>query len=274
MCRLVGYIGQEALLLNELLDKPKNSLIKQSMGAQEGEHIINADGFGLAWYNRKIEVEPGVFKSIQPAWGERNLRHISRKIKSDCFMAHIRSSTIGDVTVNNCHPFSYEKYSFVHNGTINGFSNIRKDLINELDNEMLENVKAQTDSEHLFFLIMQFLKNDKEKNLLHAVKKAFVWIESKQEILDDKNFAYLNILISDGKEMLATKYVTKNKSPYSLYYWHSERKNVLENDHALNSCIIASEPLNDYKEHWEEVPKNHYLLVKNDGSLITLEGLI
>lgn len=147
---------------------------------------------------RKIEEAPGIFRSIQPAWGERNLRHLSRKIESDCFMAHIRSSTICDVTMNNCHSFSYKQYSFIHNGTINGFSSIKKDLINHLDNEILENVKAQTDSEHLFALILQFLKDDSIKDLISAVKKAFQWVEEKQKSLDDSNFSYLNILISDG----------------------------------------------------------------------------
>jgi glutamine amidotransferase len=158
MCRLVAYLGVKPILLGELIEKPENSLINQSKSAKNGCHIVNADGFGLSWYDQEVDNKPGIFKSIQPAWNDKNLSHIAQKVASNCFLGHIRASTIGDVTFNNCHPFSYQEYSFAHNGTIRQFEKLRRDLINFIDEELFLSIKAQTDSEHLFFLIMHFLK--------------------------------------------------------------------------------------------------------------------
>src|SRR6056300_1646366 len=112
MCRFLTYFSNQPILLENLLDKPTNSLIKQSHEAKEGTHGVNADGFGIAWYDFDIDSHPGVFKSIQPAWNDNNLIHLSQKIRSPCFLAHVRASTIGDVNQNNCHPFAYENYAF------------------------------------------------------------------------------------------------------------------------------------------------------------------
>ena len=155
MCRFVAYLGKKSILLNELLVKPKNSLINQSRDAKEGRLGLNADGFGLGWYSHEIDKIPGVFKSTQPAWNDNNLKHLANKIKSSCFLAHVRASTVGDIVLNNCHPFSYHEYAFVHNGTIRFFDKIKRQIINELDDIIFSEIKAQTDSEHLFFLIMQ-----------------------------------------------------------------------------------------------------------------------
>ena len=91
MCRFVSYIGHQKILLSELLEKPKNSLISQSRAAQESSFVLNADGFGVAWYDNSIDQFAGVFKSIRPAWNDNNLHHIASKIKSDCFIGHVRS---------------------------------------------------------------------------------------------------------------------------------------------------------------------------------------
>ncbi len=50
MCRFAAYLG-EPLLINEVISKPKDSLIKQSSAALESDVTINADGFGIGWYN-------------------------------------------------------------------------------------------------------------------------------------------------------------------------------------------------------------------------------
>ena len=88
MCRFVAYRGHP-ILTDELLFKPVNSLIKQSIHAQESEEPLNGDGFGLGWYSPEIDLNPAIFTSIQPAWNNRNLAQLSPKIRSDCFFAHV-----------------------------------------------------------------------------------------------------------------------------------------------------------------------------------------
>ena len=90
MCRWLAYSGSP-LLLEELLFKPKHSLIDQSLNALQGPHTTNGDGFGIGWYGEGSE--PAMFKGVDPIWNDRNLRELSRQIRSSLLFAHILAST-------------------------------------------------------------------------------------------------------------------------------------------------------------------------------------
>jgi ergothioneine biosynthesis protein EgtC len=251
MCRFVAYIGEKPILIGELLVKPGNSLIKQSKNATKDQYKVNADGFGMAWYDFKIINNPAVFRSIQPAWNDSNLIDLAKIIESKCFIGHIRSSTIGDITKSNCHPFCYKDYTMVHNGAIDGFDNIRRSLMAELSDELFLEIKGNTDSECLFFLIMQYVYV-KEMSLNEAIKEAFRWVDNAQ---GEEDSSRLNIVITNGKEMIATRFVTKEHKALSLNYSKYDDESV----------VIASEDLDDHLYKWHEVPVNHYVQIKNGG---------
>jgi len=78
MCRFVAYIGKP-LVIDDILFKPENSLINQSYHAKEASEPLNGDGFGIGWYTHQIDLEPGLFTSIQPAWNNRNLKYLAKK---------------------------------------------------------------------------------------------------------------------------------------------------------------------------------------------------
>ncbi len=264
MCRFVAYFGYEEILLNELLSKPKNSLIKQSHEAREGIHGINADGFGLAWYSLDISPTPGIFKSTQPAWNDNNLIHLSQKIKSLCFLAHVRASTVGDVNQNNCHPFSFEEYSMVHNGTIRNFEKYKKRLIDSIDEDLFLQIKGNTDSECFFFLIIHFLR---EKNdLVLSMKKAINWITNIQENCD--GFSRINIVITNGIELMATRFVSKGEKSLSLKYCSKSKEH-----NKISSLILSSESLSDDDKLWQELPENHYIYLNKDNMKCIVEAL-
>ena len=261
MCRFVAYLGSQPSLLSNIIINPENSLIHQSKSAKEGHFRVNGDGFGLAWYKQKMDPAPGIFKSIQPAWNDSNLMHMAGKIKSDCLLAHIRASTVGDVNFNNCHPFYYQQYAFVHNGTVHGFEKIRRQLLAKLDDDIFDAIKAQTDSEHLFFLIMQYLKQP-GLTLPQAVFKAFNTILELLAKHDPTAQAKLNIAITDGDQVITTRYANQELTPLSLYY----RINPSEDG---DNIIIASEPLDDNIDAaWHEVPHNHFVHCKRGKSLL------
>jgi predicted glutamine amidotransferase len=185
---------------------------------------------------------------------------MARKIESNCVLGHIRSATMGDITTYNCHPFSYKEYSFVHNGGIEHFEDLRRELISELDEELFHAVKGQTDSEHLFFLIMQFLKQDKQENLENALLKAVKWVNDRQKDTDSDHFSGLNIAISNGRQLIVTRYCSKDYRPISLYYTTSRSKELLEDEVTFENLIVASEPLTNLTKDWIEITPNHYLI--------------
>ena len=88
MCRISAYIGHFPVVMSKILDKPDNSLIQQSISCREDSLIkVNADGFGVGWYNDDISKIPAVFKSTQPAWNDLNLRDLGGMVQSKCFFS-------------------------------------------------------------------------------------------------------------------------------------------------------------------------------------------
>ena len=118
MCRWLAYSGSP-VRIEELLYKPKHSLIDQSLHSQLGAETTNGDGFGVGWYG-PVET-PGVFHSIEPAWNDRNLRELAAHIESPLVFAHIRASTGSPVQQTNCHPFRHGRWLWMHNGLIGDF---------------------------------------------------------------------------------------------------------------------------------------------------------
>lgn len=243
MCRFTAYIGQEKQLLAKLLTTPSHSLIQQSKAAQYGTQHLHADGFGVAWYQPHISQAPGVFKSIRPAWGDRNLKHLCEKTDSPCFLGHIRSSTIGNIQQSNCHPFIYKNYSFVHNGTIDNFNLLKRTLINFLPAALFDHLQGSTDSECLFLLILQFLENN---TLTEAILEAIRWIHT---LHTGSHLLQLNIVLTDGHTLLATRYSSGSSLP--LHYLNTEENTFPE------SLVVSSEPLEINDNRWESIPENH-----------------
>ena len=101
MCRWLAYTGSP-VFVDEIILKPEHSLIDQSLSANSGATPTNGDGFGLGWYGAKET--PGIYRSIRPAWNDRNLRNLAEQIESGHFIAHIRAATGTAVQQTNCHP--------------------------------------------------------------------------------------------------------------------------------------------------------------------------
>lgn len=223
MCRFVAYLGKKPVVLSRIIDTPKNSLINQSRQARDGALGLNADGFGIGWYAPSIDNEPGLFKSIQPAWNDENLKSIASKVQSTCFIGHVRASTVGDVNISNCHPFTYKQFLFVHNGTIRGMHVIRRDLLNSMSDDLFKLIKGQTDSELFFSLLMDVLEQTDgticENALAHALHSCIDTINVANRKSSNKHVSRLNTVLTNGKSMVATRYISdKKEAPLSLYF--------------------------------------------------------
>lgn len=272
MCRLVSYLGPP-VLLDDVIVKPMNSLVRQSLHARESEIPTNGDGFGLGWYTPSISRLPAVFKSISPAWNDRNLLHLTAKIESPAFFAHVRAASAGGVAHDNCHPFLYQEWLMMHNGGVEGFKSIKRHLRRLLDDDLYAWIEGGTDSEHVFAL---FLQRQKGRDLSQLSVVADVLEETIREVLVlVKQFAktdepsYFNMCVTDGERLLAARYCSdKTCEPASLHYALGQQfviregyGHMLEADGAPQCILVSSERLTQSKERWQTVPPNHMLLV-------------
>ncbi len=157
MCRLMLYLGPETRL-SSLIIEPTHSLIRQSTHSREREEPLNGDGFGIGWYSPDHTTEPAVFRSITPAWNNRNLQNLARVVASDCVLAHVRAATQSSgVNEANCHPFRWRQYLCMHNGDVGDFRLVRRKLLESVCDEAFDNVYGSTDSEHFFALFIDSL---------------------------------------------------------------------------------------------------------------------
>lgn len=276
MCRLVAYIGDE-LLLADVLVKPEDSLIKQSLQAKESTTLINGDGFGVGWYAPKISSDPAVFLSISPAWNDENLLNLANITESFLFFAHIRSASIGGVNNYNCHPFVYKNWMLIHNGQIYGFSAIKRHLRSLLDDDIYNWIRGETDSEHFFALFLQLAKEkdmSKTSIIAEVLQTTFKTIQQLIDQFGTNGASYYNICITDGSRIVASRYCTDKKiEPESLhymegrYFWSERNYRNTKNSKPKQCVLIASEKLTNFNEQWQTVPANHLILVNTDYSI-------
>ena len=147
MCRLLAYAGPP-IFLDALLVEPRSSLIAQSMAARRAMTPVNGDGSGIGWYAERPE--PGLYRSIVPAWSDANLVSLCRQIRSPLFMAHVRAATSGEVSMANCHPFTDGRSLFTHNGQIGDYTRLRRRIDALIPDELYHLRRGSTDSEAIF----------------------------------------------------------------------------------------------------------------------------
>ena len=271
MCRFLCYAGHP-ILLADLLYRPRHSLILQSFKATERPEPLNGDGFGIGWYAPDITPTPCVFRSLTPAWSNQNLRHLSEHVKSKCFFAHVRAASPGmRVSEANCHPFQHGRFLWMHNGTIQGFSRIKRRLRASLPNELYNIVEGTTDSEHAFAVFLRILGNVEGRFSATEMGQALVGTIAQLEQWSAATGAsapsYFNFAVTDGLSVAAVRYVSDpTVEPASLYYSTGGKYNVTDGVCQFLECrpneqsvVIASERLNDKPKDWTRVAPNHVL---------------
>lgn len=259
MCRWIAYTGGP-LAMEELILKPKYSLIDQSYAAREGLEPTNGDGFGIGWYGE--DEEPGLFRSIEPAWNDRNLSYLARHIRSRLFIAHVRATTGTPIQQTNCHPFAHGRWLFAHNGSIAEFEKMRRDLAFSVDPLLYPGIEGNTDSELMFNLALTFGLED---DPLPALERMAGFVEQIGRKRGIKHPLQMTLAVSDGQSLYAVRYSSVGESR-SLY--HSTSMKALQEIYPEASAFpadaraVVSEPLSELPGAWEAVPEATALVVQ------------
>ncbi|MGB7320238.1 MAG: class II glutamine amidotransferase [Albidovulum sp.] len=252
MCRWAAYIG-EPIFLEDIISRPGHSLIHQSHGATECKSAINADGFGIAWYGNRAE--PGLFRDIQPAWSDPNLRSLTAQVQSPLFLAHVRASTGTATSRNNCHPFVVGRWSFMHNGQIGGYDRFRRDADMLIPDGLYPHRKGATDSEALFLVALgEGLESD-PKGALERATARFVDLSREK---GGTPHIRMTAAFSDGTHLYAVRYSSDHVVPTLYHRWSGDRM----------GRAVVSEPL-EAGECWEEVPPGSFCTF--DQQSVTVE---
>jgi glutamine amidotransferase len=262
MCRWLAYSGSP-VLLEELLYGRQNSLIVQSLHSRLGAEETNGDGFGIGWYGD--QESPAVFHSIEPAWNDRNLRELAGHITSPLVFAHIRASTGSPVQQTNCHPFRHGRWLWMHNGFLDGFTKVKRDLTVAVDPELYPEIEGTTDSELMFHLALTFGLEDDPPD---AVARTIGLVESVGHEHGVEFPFQGTIATTDGERVWAFRYSSEGKSR-SLFFSTDVRTlralypdNEMLRDLGDESRLVVSEPLGDLPGAWNEVPESSYGVIQ------------
>ena len=206
MCRWLAYSGSP-VLLDDLLFRPDHSLIDQSLHSRLGATTTNGDGFGIGWYGAG-EI-PAVFRSVEPAWNDRNLRNLSRHLSSGLVFAHIRASTGSPIQQTNCHPFCHGRWLWMHNGAIRAFDTVKRDLAFAVDPSLYAAIEGSTDTELFFYLALTFgLEDDPPA----AVERAVGFIEETGRARGVEHPVQMTVATTDGESVWVFRYSSERQT--------------------------------------------------------------
>ena len=247
MCRWLAYSGSP-VLLEDLLFKPENSLVVQSMHSRLGVETMNGDGFGVGWYG--AEETPGIYHSTEPAWNDRNLRELSAHASAGRVFAHIRASTGTAVQQTNCHPFRHGRWLWMHNGVIADFPKLKRDLTLAVDPA----VPGDRGIDRLRALLLPRPDLRARQDPPAAVARAVGLIEETGRRHGVEHPIQMTVATTDGETTWAFRYSSEGRSR-SLF--HSADVSTLRlqypdnpvlHDLSDDARLVVSEPLGDLRE--------------------------
>ncbi|MBD9430163.1 class II glutamine amidotransferase [Achromobacter sp. ACM03] len=261
MCRWLAYTGSP-IQMESVLFKAKHSLIDQSLHSRLGATTTNGDGFGLGWYGRQHEgrpLEPPFrYRSVHPAWNDRNLREAARAIHAPLFVAHIRAATDTPAQETNCHPFRHGQWLFVHNGVIRDYPLLRRDLMLMIAPAYFGSLEGSTDSEVMFLLALSF---GLEEDPLAALARMVGAVEETGRRHGVAQPINMTVCALDGQRLIAVRYSSEADSRTLFHntcvrhlrqlYPDNPQIAALDDD----AFLLLSEPLTEMPGAWEEVPE-------------------
>lgn len=209
---------------------------------------VHNDGWGLAYYDSKMEVIKEPIKAV-----DSNVLKNMRRLDVNLCIAHIRKATQGKVDQRNTHPFTRKisdlEWSFIHNGSIGEEAFLEKQLSFDLfkcsEKKIELNVQGDTDSEKIFELMNQKIAHLDSEQLQFQVLDSYVAEMAK--------FGKLNLIISNGQNL----------------YVHTNLRGSLWMYKKSGLVLFSTRILDHVEEckNWRPVPLNK-LMVYRDGELV------
>jgi glutamine amidotransferase len=147
MARLVGFIGNRPDLGARVIELEGRALnVQRRQGVTPGWGVGFYQAGEILLKRRPIDDRP-----------EISLVDLTRDLRADTLVAHVRLATVGAPRTENTHPFRYRQWLFANTGTVESFDKLRGRLAEQLPQFLHRDVRGETDSELVFHLFLSFL---------------------------------------------------------------------------------------------------------------------
>ena len=158
----------------------------------------------------------------------------------------------------------------MHNGGIPSFSKIRLSLLNILSDRSCNMIKGTTDTEHMFALFLDFMPSGscRLEDMIVALNQTISTIVALCALAEIEKPCSLNLSITNGTDIIATRYRNGPENPPSLYFIYGTRFTCRDDGHFCSvnakkgkdnekdtvrqrpsSVVISSAPLSRVSHH-------------------------
>ncbi len=262
MCRIFGFRSILQSGVHRSLLDADNAIVEQSER--------HPDGWGVAYFNMG---SPHLVKNDSQARECKIFEKVSGVVSSNTVITHIRKSTVGPVGPLNTHPFQFGPWVFAHNGNVENFEKCREALLQKIDPDLRKFILGETDSEHLFYLLLTIIKSKgllQEKEAVFSPKEIFqAFIDQATEVIGplreskgdyDKN--YLTFILTNGSLMYAVQggqplfFSTHKKrcsERDSCSFYHSLCEKKAQMGDQVHHLLISSEVIKN-ENIWTSLP--------------------
>lgn len=267
MCRLYAMSANEPTRVECSLVHAQNALMQQSQLDAEG--LMHGHGWGVADYRDGL---PLIEKQTWAAFHGEHFKKTAARVYAHTVVAHVRRATVGGTAIENTHPFHHGKWIFAHNGTVPHFLDVRDRMMPEIDPLFQNDIRGETDSEHVFYYLLSLRMRYPHMGLRELVAVGLNRVRRWCNEVDPQARIGLNIMLTDGVDLVGSR--------FGRTLWHLRREQAYVCDICGRSHVhhdvgteyraveIASEPLSD--DNWQTLPdgvvysvdEDYYLLVE------------
>ena len=135
---------------------------------------------------------------------------LASDLSTDLLLGHVRA---GDATTalrnENTQPFRYRQWLFAHQGSIAAAGSIRDRISANIAEFLQRNIRGESDSEVLFFLLLSFMHDYLQLDhpiahdrFVNAVSSALSLLDSLAAEVNSPPFS-LNAVLSNGEQIIA-----------------------------------------------------------------------
>lgn len=241
MCRLMGFVSSEKTTFPQIAGSHFSDFVALSS--------IHCDGWGVATIDHDDD-KAHLVRAAEMAHTSSQFDNAIASSVADGGLLHLRWATKGlPVSENNSHPFVFEDYTFIHNGSINPPSAVDAFI----DPAFSWLITGETDSERYFYLMMTMITHH---GFVEGVRKA---VETVKEHAD---YSSINAMImNDDMFVVVSEFDPARKPDFGQddYYELNYRKDK-------DGVLVASSGWP--QDGWTPLP-NHHLLVVDRKSFAT-----
>jgi glutamine amidotransferase len=240
------------------LAEAPHSLRRQSTCDLSGR--CHDSGWGVGYYR---DGEPHRVRSTHPAGADPRFVEAAGSVESPTVLGHVRLASMGSIAERNCHPFASGRWMFAHNGTLTGFDTDPDRLRRLIPADRLAALEGETDSEHIFALLLGRLKGvtGSADAAARVIRDAVVELAALYPGTAEEP-TKLNFVLTDGEVLVASRW------KHALHRFEQRGPGpVATGGGPIHAVAVASEPITG--EGWVEVPDGSVVTVRDDLTTAT-----